>query len=222
MSAYYNAPINSYSIPRMYITLLHRIKTSPKFPDISPSINSSVFANYCESRKWTEALILTKMSKVYLDVHVGVNGHQDTLILHSPLQLYNHGLSSELPEEWLRIDNTLQADKERWERRKPTMKLGGKKNRNRSRTLLLPTWWRRRNSFYRRGKKYQERYRDEPSWKNKSPIPQSPTLFQSPIFVAQHDFLFFSSLFVSSLWPVVLSFFVFFISRLLLFNIYFF
>lgn len=53
------------------------------------------------------------MSKVYLDVHVGVNGHQDTLILHSPLQLYNHGLSSELPEEWLRIDNTLQEDKER-------------------------------------------------------------------------------------------------------------
>lgn len=86
----------------IYRTLLQRIKTSPKFPDNSPSMYSSVSPNY---KTFTSSI--ANHTKAYLKVHVRVNSQENALVFHTPLELDNDRLSRLTCKKWLWVYNTL-------------------------------------------------------------------------------------------------------------------
>jgi hypothetical protein len=91
----------------MYMTLLQRISTSPKFPANSPSTNSSAPLNYKQSIVGTQNMLKKTLIKD-LKVHVRVNRHEKPLVLHAPFQLYHDRSARQSVEKGFRIHDLVR------------------------------------------------------------------------------------------------------------------
>ena len=114
---------SSSGTPRMYSTLLHRISTSPRLPENSPSIHSSVDASCRFMYESTDTRYPARKHQGFcagacqrrahawlLERRRGGNivgmscGTTLTLVLHAPLELGDDGLASQVVQERLRVD----------------------------------------------------------------------------------------------------------------------
>ena len=89
------------------------------YSDIQNSVHGSIL--FVRSHSFCKLLLSHSLEDLHLTVtchtttnlyiHVVVSGHQETLVLHSPLELHHYRLASETIQKWLGIQRDSLQEK---------------------------------------------------------------------------------------------------------------